>query len=48
MPFENMTAEELIQFVWAEAETRSRLELALAEVIAQMLDEHEGPFEAHD
>lgn len=48
MPFENMTAEELIQHVWITAEDRTPLELVLAELIAQMLDEHEADFGKHD
>lgn len=48
MPYENMTAEELIQHVWVTAEERTPLEIVLAEVITQMIDEHEGGFGEHD
>lgn len=42
MNFENMTAEELVQQVWASFEDRTPLERHLATVLAQMLDEHES------
>lgn len=50
MPIDNMSAEELIQYVWISTSERTPLELRLAEVINQLLGELEDGenFGAHD
>lgn len=48
MPFDNMTEEELIQYVWVSAPERTPLELALAERLQQALDCGEAGFGEHD
>lgn len=44
MPYESMTAEELIQLVWVTEEERTPLEHALAERLQHALDALEADF----
>lgn len=44
MRYENMTAEELVQHVWLDADQRTALELELAERLQHALDALEADF----